>query len=145
MTHDIETAAAYLAGELTGTDLVAFERHLLTCDACWPEIEAGRRGQDLARRAHERAPAGLRAPPARRARHRPHRHRCPTGPRRPDSPAAAKGPAGRCRRRGRRRPDRHRGPAVIPRAQAEPVAAAVAGYVAGRLPGATPQPPSPPT
>ncbi len=61
MTHDPATAAAYVAGELNGAPHTAFEQHLLTCQECWEEVEAGRRGRELVECARESAPSHLRA------------------------------------------------------------------------------------
>src|SRR5262245_12546052 len=60
MVHDIATLAAYLAGELAGDERDAVERHLLTCDTCWADIEQARRGQELVQRAYEPYPESLR-------------------------------------------------------------------------------------
>lgn len=60
MTHDPETsAAAYLAHELDEAAHAAYEQHLLTCDVCWAEVHAGRRGRHIAEQAREQAPAEL--------------------------------------------------------------------------------------
>ena len=77
--HDDTTIGAYLAGELPRTDLEAFEQRLLTCDRCWAEIDAGRRGRALVEQAREPAPQQLRdqvlaattAPQRQAARQRP--------------------------------------------------------------------------
>lgn len=61
MTHDPATVAAYIAGELTGGPHSAFEQHLLACQDCWEEVEAGRRGRELVELAREPAPEHLRA------------------------------------------------------------------------------------
>lgn len=62
MKHEPElNAAAYLAGELDRGDRVAFEEHLLECEECWAEVEAGRRGMLAAEQARELAPMHLRA------------------------------------------------------------------------------------
>jgi Putative zinc-finger len=60
VTHDPATAAAYVAGELTGGPHTAFEQHLLACQDCWEEVEAGRRGRELVELARESAPDHLR-------------------------------------------------------------------------------------
>ncbi|MEW2382613.1 zf-HC2 domain-containing protein [Micromonospora sp. NPDC047707] len=57
--HDDATIGAYLAGELPADQRDAFEEHLLTCDRCWAEVDAGRRGRTLAMQAYEPAPARL--------------------------------------------------------------------------------------
>ena len=64
MTHDHADDAAmgaYLAGEVGPDQRDAFEAHLLTCDRCWGEVDAGRRGRALAEQAREAAPARVRA------------------------------------------------------------------------------------
>jgi hypothetical protein len=61
VTHDPATAAAYVAGELSGAPHTAFEQHLLTCQECWEEVEAGRRGRELVGYARESVPEHLRA------------------------------------------------------------------------------------
>jgi Putative zinc-finger len=58
--HDDATIGAYLAGELASEQREAFETHLLTCDRCWSEVDAGRRGRASAEEAREPAPAPLR-------------------------------------------------------------------------------------
>jgi anti-sigma factor RsiW len=61
MRHeDDATVGAYLAGELTDGRGDAFEAHLLTCDSCWAEVDAGRRGRALVEQAREPAPQRLR-------------------------------------------------------------------------------------
>lgn len=60
MGHDPLTVAAYVAGELLGDQVDAFERHLLVCDVCWAEVRVARRGQALAKVVAEPAPASLR-------------------------------------------------------------------------------------
>jgi hypothetical protein len=63
VTHDPDdaTIGAYLAGELPPAQRDALERHLLTCDRCWTEVDAGRRGRALVEQAREPAPDRLRA------------------------------------------------------------------------------------
>jgi hypothetical protein len=61
VTHDPATAAAYVAGDLSGAPHTAFEQHLLACQECWEEVESGRRGRELVEYARESAPAHLRA------------------------------------------------------------------------------------
>jgi Putative zinc-finger len=59
--HDDDAIiGAYLSGELSAADRNVFEAHLLTCDRCWAEVGAGRRGRALAEQAREPAPAPLR-------------------------------------------------------------------------------------
>jgi hypothetical protein len=59
--HDHETVAAYVAGELVDeTAHTEFEAHLLACEECWSEVEAGRRGRELAQLVYETAPESLR-------------------------------------------------------------------------------------
>ncbi|MFC8848510.1 MULTISPECIES: anti-sigma factor family protein [unclassified Micromonospora] len=59
--HDDATVGAYLIGELPDGPREAFEKHLLTCDRCWAEVDAGRRGRALVHLAREPAPAHLAA------------------------------------------------------------------------------------
>jgi anti-sigma factor RsiW len=62
MTHKPEpTAAAYLAGELSESERESFEDHLVECDECWAEVEAGRRGQIAVESVRELAPSHLRS------------------------------------------------------------------------------------
>jgi hypothetical protein len=63
VTHDPDdaTIGAYLAGELPPAQRDALEQHLLTCDRCWTEVDAGRRGRALVEQAREPAPDPLRA------------------------------------------------------------------------------------
>jgi anti-sigma factor RsiW len=61
VTHDPATAAAYVAGELSGAPHTAFEQHLLACQECWEEVETGRGGRELVEYARESAPDHLRA------------------------------------------------------------------------------------
>jgi Putative zinc-finger len=58
--HDEATIGAYLAGELPANETEAFEAHLLSCDRCWAEIHAGRRGRAIAQQAREPTPEQLR-------------------------------------------------------------------------------------
>ncbi len=61
MTHNPEIdAAAYLAGSLDADERERFEEHLLSCEECWSEIDAGRRGIQNAEQAREFAPRHLR-------------------------------------------------------------------------------------
>lgn len=61
MTHDPELkAAAYLAGELSQAERENFEQHLIDCEACWKEVDAGRRGMAAVEGARELAPSHLR-------------------------------------------------------------------------------------
>ncbi len=61
MRHDPErAAAAYLAGELRRRQRERFEAHLLACDDCWGEAQAGRQGRALAESLREAAPQYLR-------------------------------------------------------------------------------------
>nr|WP_277351265.1 anti-sigma factor [Micromonospora sp. HNM0581] len=48
-----------MAGEMPDGPREAFETHLLTCDACWDEVDAGRRGRALAQLARQPAPPHL--------------------------------------------------------------------------------------
>ncbi len=60
-THDSETAAAdYLGGGLRPRAVRAFERHLLSCEPCWQEVDEGRAGRRLAESARQIAPPELR-------------------------------------------------------------------------------------
>lgn len=61
MSHDpAQSAAAYLAGELSETERDSFEEHLLRCDECWAEVDAGRRGIAAMESLKEIAPNHLR-------------------------------------------------------------------------------------
>ena len=82
MTHDPELLAAEYLDHMREPVRIDFEAHLLTCDACWREIRLGREGREIAERARELAPAGIRddirttitaslaGPPPDRRRHR---------------------------------------------------------------------------
>ncbi|WP_018909277.1 anti-sigma factor family protein [Salinispora arenicola] len=59
--HDDATIGAYLAGELPDRAREAFEAHLLTCDRCWAEVAAGRRGRELVHLARDPVPPDLAA------------------------------------------------------------------------------------
>jgi hypothetical protein len=52
-------AAAYLGGELP-RQRERYERHLLECEHCWREVQAARRGRELAESLRELAPQRLR-------------------------------------------------------------------------------------
>lgn len=56
-----EAIGAYLAGELSPAEVADLERHLLTCDGCWVEVDAGRRGRALVQQVREPVPDDLRA------------------------------------------------------------------------------------
>jgi hypothetical protein len=61
MRHDPErAAAAYLGGELRRRQRERFEAHLLACDDCWGEVQAGRQGRARAESLREAAPPQLR-------------------------------------------------------------------------------------
>jgi hypothetical protein len=61
MRHDPErAAAAYLGGELWRRQRERFEAHLLGCDDCWGEVQAGRRGRALGESLRQAAPQHLR-------------------------------------------------------------------------------------
>jgi putative zinc finger protein len=61
MGHDPQrAAAAYLGGQLGRRQRERFETHLLECEACWGEVQAGRRGRALAESLRELAPQQLR-------------------------------------------------------------------------------------
>src|SRR5687767_4095348 len=61
MGHDPErAAAAYLGGELRRRQRARFEAHLLACDDCWWEVQAGRQGRALAESLRQAAPPHLR-------------------------------------------------------------------------------------
>jgi len=60
--HDAERrTAAYLAGELSPDEWQRFEDHLLECDDCWAEVDAGRRGLRAVETLRELAPPHLRS------------------------------------------------------------------------------------
>lgn len=59
--HDGEVEAArFLGGTLSARAHRAFERHLLSCEACWREVELGRTGRRLVELSREMAPVDLR-------------------------------------------------------------------------------------
>jgi hypothetical protein len=61
MGHDPQrAAAAYLGGQLGRRQRERFETHLLACEACWGEVQVGRRGRALAESVRELAPQQLR-------------------------------------------------------------------------------------
>ena len=61
MTHDrAADAAAYVAGELDHSACDDFENHLIDCEQCWAEVEAGRAGRAIAEAGREVAPVHLR-------------------------------------------------------------------------------------
>jgi anti-sigma factor RsiW len=61
MAHDpAGLAAAYLGGELPHRQRERYQRHLLECEACWREVQAARRGRELAESLRELAPQRLR-------------------------------------------------------------------------------------
>lgn len=53
-------AALFVSDELRRRDRERFERHLLDCDDCWGEVQAGRDGRAIAERASVVAPGRLR-------------------------------------------------------------------------------------
>lgn len=59
--HDPDRdAASYLAGAVRGRERQRFEAHLLDCEECWREVDLGRKGRAVAETARELAPALLR-------------------------------------------------------------------------------------
>ncbi len=58
--HDEAAIGGYLAGDLSRDEVEEVEAHLLACDRCWGEVEAGREGRTLAEQAREPLPPGLR-------------------------------------------------------------------------------------
>jgi hypothetical protein len=61
MTHDPErAAAAYLSGSMSRRRRKALEEHILQCEDCWSEVDAGRRGRSMAEQGRELAPQRLR-------------------------------------------------------------------------------------
>ena len=61
MGHDPQrAAAAYLGGQLGRRQRERFETHLLECEDCWREVQAGRHGRALAESVRELAPQHLR-------------------------------------------------------------------------------------
>lgn len=61
MSHDPERdAAAYLGGGIRARRRRRFEDHLMECEDCWREVEAGRLGRRLAESTRELAPQALR-------------------------------------------------------------------------------------
>jgi hypothetical protein len=60
MSHDPEQlAAAYMDG-LPDFERDRFDDHLVNCEACWREVTLARKGRELAERARELAPPGIR-------------------------------------------------------------------------------------
>jgi len=61
LKHDPErSAAAYLAGLLSGARRRMFERHMVQCEDCWREVDLGRKGRSVAESGRELAPQSLR-------------------------------------------------------------------------------------
>jgi anti-sigma factor RsiW len=61
LNHDPERdAAAFLGGAMSLWHRRRFEQHVLECEECWREVEAGRRGRALAESGRELAPQFLR-------------------------------------------------------------------------------------
>lgn len=61
MAHDpAGLAAIYLGGELDRRQRERYERHLLECKDCWEEVQAARRGRELAESIREVTPQRLR-------------------------------------------------------------------------------------
>jgi len=59
--HDAEgDAARFLGGAMSPVEREDFTRHLLGCNACWSEVEQGRRGRRLAESTRTAAPGALR-------------------------------------------------------------------------------------
>ena len=61
MRHDPErNAAAYLGGLLSTRKRRRFESHIVRCEDCWREVDAGRKGRAVAESGRELAPQALR-------------------------------------------------------------------------------------
>ena len=61
MRHDPEReAAAYVSGAMRARRVKRFEAHLLACEDCWSEVRDGRLGRSVAESARELAPHELR-------------------------------------------------------------------------------------
>jgi hypothetical protein len=61
MAHDpARLAANYLSGEFPHRQRERYQRHLLECEDCWREVQAARRGRELAESLRELAPQRLR-------------------------------------------------------------------------------------
>ena len=61
MRHDAERdAARFLGGAMSPDERHDFTGHLLGCNACWSEVERGRRGRGLAESTRTAAPGALR-------------------------------------------------------------------------------------
>lgn len=59
--HDPERAAAlYLGGRLSNHKRSRFEEHILECEDCWGEVQAGRQGRSVAESGRELAPQRMR-------------------------------------------------------------------------------------
>ncbi len=134
MKHDPErSAAAFLAGELSPDELQYFEEHLMGCDECWTEVDAGRRGLRAVESVRELAPSHLRSAVRRSITSAP--NASPTRDRRRLIAAVATVVVVSGAAAG----------ALVTRGPVEPpvIAAAVAAYTDDRLPGSD-MPKSPP-
>jgi hypothetical protein len=60
LSHDPKRAAYYLTGQMSRRRRRTFEEHMLSCEECWREVEAARRGRALAESGKEVAPQFLR-------------------------------------------------------------------------------------
>jgi hypothetical protein len=61
VSHNPERdAAAYLEGHMSRRRRDVFQEHLLTCEACWQEVELARKGRALAESGRELAPQPVR-------------------------------------------------------------------------------------
>lgn len=61
MRHDAERdAERFLGGAMSPVEREDFTQHLLGCNACWSEVEQGRRGRHLAESTRTAAPGALR-------------------------------------------------------------------------------------
>jgi hypothetical protein len=133
MSHDPEQLAAAYLTSMRPRARRRFEAHLLACESCWQEVCLARRGRQLAETARDLAPPGLRddiraavtaaALPASRQH-----HRWPIIATAVTAVAVLAGAAVLARPWPHTRPAPGAAPPAV-------IAAAVASYRAGRLPG----------
>lgn len=59
MTSHEHTLAAFLAGDLSGADAIAFDEHLLRCEECWRAVREDRLARAALELLREPVPTGL--------------------------------------------------------------------------------------